>query len=55
MKYEDLTIHQRISLKGIFKTDPKLTQYSVIMLLWNFKTAIEFFLNEDINLLYKGI
>jgi len=51
--YTELSIHQKISLKGLFKTDPELSQYSAIMLLWNFKTAINFFLKNDINILYK--
>ena len=53
MDYTELSIHQKISLKGLFKTDPELSQYSAIMLLWNFKTAINFFLKNDINILYK--
>jgi len=60
MKYEDLTLHQRISLKGLFTSEKErrdigLTQtepfncLKALMLLWNFKIAIEYFLNNDIN------
>ena len=51
MKYTDLTIDQRISLKGIFKTDKEWAAYGAIMLLWNFKIAIEYFLNNDMSIL----
>lgn len=49
MKYTDLTIHQRISLKGFFQTDKNLVNYRAVMLLWNFKTAVEYFLNDELN------
>ena len=49
MKYEDLTIHQRIGLKGFIESDPNLVIYKAIWLLWNFKIAVEYFLNEDLN------
>lgn len=56
MKYTDLDVNQRISLKGYFETDPKLAQYKAIMILWNFVKAVEYFLNDDINELspYEG-
>jgi hypothetical protein len=48
IKYIDLTIDQRISLKGEFETSPIYTNYKAIMLLWNFVVAVEYFLNDDI-------
>jgi len=54
MIYKDLTLDQRISLKGEFKTNPKLYQYYAIMILWNFVTAVEYFLSDDdIEILYR--
>lgn len=66
MKYEDLTLHQRISLKGLFTSEKERRAIGVtesesfnclraIMRLWNFKIAVEYFLNEDVNLLYQKI
>jgi len=54
MKYIDLTLNQRISLKGEFETNPECKAYKLIMLLWNFVTAIEFFLNDDISILQEA-
>lgn len=51
MKYTDLTLDQRISLKGWFETDKKLVQFRAIMILWDFVKAVEFFLNDDISIL----
>lgn len=55
MTYKDLTIHQRISLKGFFHTDDKLTQYKALMLLFGFITAVNYFLTGDINILYREL
>lgn len=52
MTYKQLTIDQRIGLKGFFKTAPDLHAYRAVWVLWDFKTAVEFFLNNDINLLH---
>lgn len=52
-KYEDLTIHQRISLKGFFETDKTCAPFQAVKILWNFKVAVNFFLTNDINLLGK--
>lgn len=61
MKYEQLTIHQKISLKGIFTSkkerrdigvrdsDEAFNGIHAIMILWNFKVAIEYYLTNDIN------
>lgn len=54
MKYTDLTLDQRISLKGLFFTDKDLVNYKAIFLLWNFILAVEYFLNDDINVLYRA-
>lgn len=51
MKYTDLNINQRISLKGIFKTDKRADGYGLVMEVFNFKVAVEYFLNNDINIL----
>ena len=46
-KYFDLTLDQRISLKGEFETNPDCIGYKAIMCLWSFIDAIEYFLNDD--------
>lgn len=51
MKYKDLTLDQRISLKGCFYTEKGLERYSVVMKLWGFVKAIEYFLNDDLSIL----
>ena len=55
MHYKDLTLHQKISLKGEFFINPILYQYKAIMVLWDFKTAINVFLTNDLNLLYSRL
>lgn len=55
MKYTDLTLHQRISLKGEFEINPDLVIYKTIMILWDFVKAVEFFLNDDISVLYWNL
>lgn len=55
MKYTDLTIDQRIGLKGQFETNPKMVNYKVVWLLWDFIIAVEYFLNDDINVLYSKV
>jgi hypothetical protein len=47
IQYEDLTIHQRISLKGYFHTNSKLHAFKIVMKLWDFREAVKTFLNED--------
>ena len=51
MNYKDLTLDQKISLKGEFETNPVCYQYKTIMLLWNFVKAVDYFLTDDISLL----
>lgn len=51
MKYTDLTIDQRIGLKGEFITNPHCKNYRLVWIMWDFVTAVEFFLNDDINAL----
>ena len=51
MKYNELTVDQKISLKGEFEKNPKCENYKVIMIMWNFVIAIEYFLNDDISIL----
>lgn len=47
MKYEDLTLNQRIGLKGEFMANPDCQNYRLIWIFWDFKKAVEFFLNDD--------
>jgi hypothetical protein len=47
MLYSELTLNQKISLKGYFKTEPSLSHYYAIMMLWNFVIAVNFFLSDD--------
>ena len=54
MKYIDLTIDQRISLKGEFHTNPACQQYHMVMILWGFVAAVEYFLNDNISALAAG-
>ena len=49
MKYSDLTLNQRISLKGMFMTDNNLKTYGIAMMMFGFKQAVEYFLNDDIS------
>ena len=49
MKYTDLTIHQRISLKGHFLDDPACINYKAICMFWGFIKAVEYFLNDDLS------
>lgn len=51
MKYTDLSLNERIALKGFISRDPDLAPYKLIWILWDFKTAVEYFLNEDLNAL----
>lgn len=51
MKYTDLTLDQRISLKGEFQTNPGCECYKAVMLFWGFVKAIEYFLNDDVSVL----
>lgn len=55
MNYNDLTLDQRISLKGYFETEQSLQNCRAIMLLFDFKTAINYFLSEDVNMLYEKL
>ena len=50
-KYTDLTLNQRISLKGEIAINPKLGEYRVISVMWGWIEAIEFFLTDDITIL----
>lgn len=55
MKYTDITLDQRISLKGVFQTDKRFVNYGMIMLSMGWRTAIEYFFNDDISELYTRI
>jgi hypothetical protein len=46
-----LTLDQRIGLKGEFETNKECAPYKVIMKLWNFIIAVEYFLNDDLSIL----
>ncbi len=54
MKYTDLTLDQRISLKGEFQVNPECINYRMVMLLWGFIEAVEYFLNDDLSILTTG-
>ena len=61
--YENLTLHQRISLKGLFQSQKERRDIGIVgndeafkclravQMLWNFKIAINYYLTNDINLL----
>jgi hypothetical protein len=49
MTYEQLTIHQRIGLKGFIQTKERLSALRLVWMLWGFKKTVEYFLNEDLN------
>lgn len=51
MRYEDLTLLQRIGLKGFIENEKELAPLKAIWILWGFKKAVEYFLNEDISAL----
>jgi len=53
MKYTELTIDQRINLKAEFINNPDCNYYLAIWRLWDFVTAVELFLNDDVSILYK--
>jgi hypothetical protein len=47
MKYRDLTLDQRISLKGEFQTNSQLAAMRGVMRLWGFVKAVDFFLSDN--------
>ena len=51
MEYKELTLDQRISLKGFFQTEQGLERYNAVMILWGFVAAVELFLNDDPSIL----
>lgn len=51
MKYNELTIHQKITLKGLFITDKELENYYLVWIVWGFVKAIKYFLNDDLKAL----
>lgn len=55
MFYTDLTLDQRISLKGEFETNPKCINYKAVMLFWGFGMAVEYFLNDNISVLEEQV
>lgn len=44
MKYTDLTLTQRIALKGLIRNDPLYRRYNDVWLKSNFKKALQEFL-----------
>lgn len=46
MTYQDLTLHQRIGLKGFIMTMKSLEPYKAIALLFNIYEAVNMFLDE---------
>lgn len=49
MKYEDLTLMQKIGLKGFIDTLPELAPIKAVWILWGFKKAVEYFWDHDIH------
>lgn len=47
MRYENLTINQKISLKGCMDTMPELDNFKAVAVLWGWIDAINLFLDED--------
>jgi len=50
--YEDLTLTQRIGLKGQIQTNPAFCVYKMVWIFFGFKAAINYFLTDDINLFF---
>lgn len=46
LSWKDLTINQRISLKGFFYTEPELAPFKAIMIIFDYRMAIDIFLNS---------
>ena len=55
MSYQDLTLHQRISLKGYFQTEDYLDHYRISMLFFGFVDTVNWFLTGDINHISKNL
>ncbi|WP_089688618.1 hypothetical protein [Catalinimonas alkaloidigena] len=51
LRYFDLNLHQRISLKGYFEQMPELEDYLLVMTLWGFIPAVNYFLSDDLSVL----
>jgi hypothetical protein len=47
MTYKDLTLMQRIGLKGMIEKLPELRPFKAVWLLWNFKVAVNAFLSDE--------
>lgn len=55
MDYFDLTLDQRISLKGEFETNVECHCYRAIMVIWNFVKAVNYFLSDDVKPLLEEV
>jgi hypothetical protein len=53
MTYKDLTIHQKIGLKGEIQNNPSLHQFKIAWLFFGFRKTIDYFLTNDINVFYE--
>ena len=49
--YYTLSVHQKIGLKEAFMNDESFRNYRLLMALWNFKVAIEYFLTDDLSVI----
>ncbi len=49
MKYTDLTVNQRISLKGYFINMENMARYRMVWIIWGYVKAVEYFLNDDLD------
>jgi hypothetical protein len=47
LRWQDLTVHQRITLKGLFVTDEELSIYRAVWILWDYRKAIDLFFNDS--------
>lgn len=55
MLYEDLTIHQKITLKGLFQSEDLLIQYWASLTFFGIKATINWFLTDDFSHFQKAM
>ena len=54
MGYYNLTIHQKIGLKHAFRTDEAFKNYLIVWAVWDYKSAIDYFLTGDLSVIPNG-
>lgn len=52
--YENLTLNQKMNLKNEIEINPVLQRYKLLMKVFNFKLACNYFLTDDDSILYKA-